>query len=83
MTAHSTFSARFSTRSRTWSNLVVKRLRAVRIPPLGPRLYLGGTSSGKRAEWNCNCALLHDFVVVYRVSYVNVGLVRKVRYGGV
>jgi hypothetical protein len=39
--------------------------------------------AGKRAEWNCNCALLHDFVVVYRVPDVNVGLVRKVRYGGV
>jgi hypothetical protein len=53
------------------------------MPPLGPRLYLEGTSSAERAEWNCNCALPHDLVVVYRVSNVNVGLVRDVRYGGV
>jgi hypothetical protein len=52
-------------------------------------LYLGGTSSaescmaGKRTEWNCDCALLHDLVVVYRVSDVNVGLVRKVCHGGI
>lgn len=37
---HSTLSALCSTRPRTWSNLVVNRLSAVRIPPLGPRLYL-------------------------------------------
>jgi hypothetical protein len=39
--------------------------------------------AGKRAEWNCDCALLHNFVVVYRVSDVYVGLVSKVRYSGV
>ncbi len=53
------------------------------MPPLGPRLYLGGTSSAEMAEWKCDCALLHDLVVVYRVSDVNVGLVRDVRYRGV
>ena len=37
---HSTVSARFSTNDRTWSNFVVKRFNAVKIPPLGPRLYL-------------------------------------------
>lgn len=31
--------ARRSTISSTWSNLVVNRLSAVRIPPFGPRLY--------------------------------------------
>src|SRR5260370_40874754 len=82
MTAYSTFSARFSTRSRTWSNFVVKRLREVRIPPLGPRLYLGGTSSAKRAEGNCDCALLHDLMVVYSVSDVDVELGRNVIYCG-
>ena len=53
------------------------------MPPLGPRLYLGGTGSVGRAEWNCDCALAHDLVIVYRVSDVNVGFVRNVRYGGV
>jgi len=37
---YSTVSALFSTRSSTWSNLVVNRLSAVRMPPFGPRLYL-------------------------------------------
>jgi hypothetical protein len=55
------------------------------MAPLGPRLYLGGTSSAESAEWNCDCdcALPHDLVVVYCVSDVNVGLVREVRYGGI
>ena len=54
------------------------------MPPLGPRLYLEGTSSAEKAEWNCDyCALPHDLVVVYCVSDVNVGFVRDVRYGGV
>lgn len=38
--SHSTVSALFSTRPRTWSNLVVNRFSAVRMPPFGPRLYL-------------------------------------------
>ena len=37
---HSTVSALCSTIFKTWSNLVVNRLRAVKIPPFGPRLYL-------------------------------------------
>ena len=37
---HSTVGARFSTRPMTWSNLVTKRLSAVRMPPFGPKLYL-------------------------------------------
>jgi hypothetical protein len=55
------------------------------MPPLGPKLYLGGTSSAEKAEWNCDCdcALPHDLMVVYRVSDVNVGFVRDVRYGRV
>ena len=53
------------------------------MPPLGPRLYLGGTSLAERAEWNCNCALPHDLVVVYRISDINVRLERNVRYGRV
>lgn len=53
------------------------------MAPLGPRLYLGGTSSAESAEWNCDCALPHDLVVVYRVSDVNVRLIRDVRYGGI
>lgn len=40
MATHSTVSARFSTRPSTWSNFVVKRFSAVRMPPFGPRLYL-------------------------------------------
>lgn len=30
---------RFSTSASTWSNLVAKRLRAVRMPPFGPSWY--------------------------------------------
>lgn len=37
---YSTDSARFSTKPKTWSNLVVNRFKAVKIPPLGPSLYL-------------------------------------------
>lgn len=37
---HSTSAARFSMNPSTWSNLVVNKFSAVRIPPLGPRLYL-------------------------------------------
>lgn len=37
---HSTSSVLFSTISRTWSNFVVNKLSAVRIPPFGPKLYL-------------------------------------------
>lgn len=44
---YSTLSLRFSTNPSTWSNLVVNKLRAVRIPPLGPRLYL-------RSEGQCD-----------------------------
>lgn len=36
--------ARFSNRFITWSIFVAKRLRDVRIPPLGPRLYCFITS---------------------------------------
>ena len=36
--------ARFSRRPMTWSTLVAKRLREVRMPPLGPRLYCRMTS---------------------------------------
>ena len=35
---------RFSRRCRIWSTLVAKRLREVRMPPLGPRLYCFMTS---------------------------------------
>lgn len=41
---HSTLSLRFSTKPKTWSNLVVNKLRAVKIPPFGPRLYLSSRS---------------------------------------
>lgn len=37
----------------------------------------------KKAEWNCDCALLHDLMVVYRVPDVDVGLKGDIRYGGV
>src|SRR6186713_367324 len=35
---------RFSSRPRIWSILVANRLREVKIPPLGPRLYCFITS---------------------------------------
>jgi len=48
---HSTLSLRFSTKPKTWSNLVVNKLSAVKIPPFGPRLYLSSRSmTGKQKE---------------------------------
>jgi hypothetical protein len=55
---------------RTWSNLVVKRLRAVRIPPFGPRLYLMSAPIHKTS------ILFHDLLVIYCVSNVDISTVR-------
>jgi hypothetical protein len=42
-----------------------------------------GRRAGKKAEWNCDCALLHDLVVVHGVSDVDVSFKGKVRDGRV
>lgn len=47
---YSTVSALFSTRLRTWSNFVVNKLSAVRMPPFGPRLYLFKRCFVRRVE---------------------------------
>ena len=69
---HSTLLARFSTNPSTWSNFVVNKFSAVRIPPLGPRLYL---SSGLPLWKVSPHALLHDLLVVDCVPDVDVGSV--------
>ena len=74
---HSSSLARFSARFRTWSNLVVNKFSAVRIPPFGPRLYLQSTFSvvffqtlGREEA----CSLLHDLLIIHSVSDVYVGV---------
>jgi hypothetical protein len=81
----STDVARFSTCWRTWSNLVVKRLSAVRIPPFGPKLYLRTPSHQLPLLTHLDCmhSLLHDLVVVDRVANVDVGSEGKMSNGGV
>lgn len=50
------------------------------MPPLGPRLYLHlRVSKRKYATAREGHTLLHDFVVVHRVTDVNVGLERGAR----
>jgi hypothetical protein len=45
-----TLSARFSTNDSTWSNCVVNRFSAVKIPPFGPRLYLRRDAAYQRVH---------------------------------
>ena len=80
---HSTSEDRFSTISRTWSNFVVKRLSAVKMPPLGPRLYLGPVEHLFTYSIWTGCTLFHDLLVVYRIADVDVGIVGDVSDGWV
>ena len=82
---YSTVSALFSTRPRTWSNFVVNRLRAVRIPPFGPRLYLFRLcyETGEEEEKQRWSSLSHHFMVVYRIPYVDIRLERGCGHSGI
>ena len=55
----------------------MKRFKAVRMPPFGPRLYL--TNNDQRMsflqsdETNNLYTLLHDLMIINRIAYVDVG----------
>ena len=80
---YSTSSALFSISSRTWSNLVVNKLRAVSIPPFGPRLYLWIMICGWGRLPEDQDILLHDLLVIDCVSDVNVGFKGNMGHCGI
>lgn len=72
--------ARFSTNCITWSNRVANRLREVRIPPFGPRLYLRakekrmkicavGAGFGRAEKYACSyCFITSLYLTESRMS---------------
>ena len=84
-TVHSRVSALFSINPNTWSNLVVNKLSAVKIPPFGPRLYLKIRFfkylnlfiicfSMNHTEREGKSLLLHNLLVVYCIANIDIGI---------
>jgi hypothetical protein len=51
---------------------VVNKFKAVKIPPLGPSLYLPSARASGRTEVY---SLLHDLLIVYRIPDVDISAI--------
>jgi hypothetical protein len=73
---------RASKMASIWSIFVAKRFKDVRIPPLGPRLYLVKTLVLLRIReyYIDEDVLLHDLLIVDRVADVNIAIKRHTAY---
>lgn len=73
-----TLSERLATRLSTWSNLVVNKLRLVKIPPFGPRLYLLKCQyKWYSNQLHVNTLLFHNFFIIDSISNIDIGSKRK------